>query len=120
MATAALCLAAGLDREAVGEGRRTFAGVAHRLETIAVRGGVAYVNDSKATNVASALVALESYEGGVHLIAGGLGKNQASPPLPEPAAARCRAVYLIGEATEEIAEPLARTGVALHRCSELD
>ena len=41
-------------------GLRSFAGVAHRLELIAERDGVAFVNDSKATNVASTLVALRS------------------------------------------------------------
>ena len=63
--------------------------MAHRLETIAVHDGVAYVNDSKATNVASTIVALESYDGGVHLIAGGRGKNQDFSALAEPVAERC-------------------------------
>ncbi len=90
MATAAVCLARGIERDAVAEALRTFAGVAHRLETIAVRDGVAYVNDSKATNVASTIVALESYDGGVHLIAGGRGKNQDFSALAEPVAERCR------------------------------
>jgi UDP-N-acetylmuramoylalanine--D-glutamate ligase len=120
MATAAVCLARGLDRAAVAEGLRTFAGVAHRLEVIAVRGGVAYVNDSKATNVASAIVALESYDRGVHLIAGGLGKNQDFSGLAEPVAERCRAVYLIGEASDELADALSATGVPLRRCDDLD
>ncbi|MFZ0091939.1 MAG: UDP-N-acetylmuramoyl-L-alanine--D-glutamate ligase, partial [Solirubrobacteraceae bacterium] len=73
MAAAAVCLARGIDREAVAAGLRSFAGVAHRLELIRVRDGVAFVNDSKATNVASTLVALRSYREGVHLIAGGRG-----------------------------------------------
>jgi UDP-N-acetylmuramoylalanine--D-glutamate ligase len=121
MATAAVCLARGIDRDAVAEGLRTFAGVAHRLETIAVRDGVAYVNDSKATNVASAIVALESFEGGgVHLIAGGLGKNQDFSPLAEPVSERCRAVYLIGADSGELARALAPSGVALRRCGELE
>ncbi|HEX5195189.1 MAG TPA: UDP-N-acetylmuramoyl-L-alanine--D-glutamate ligase, partial [Solirubrobacteraceae bacterium] len=120
MATAAACLARGIEREAVAEGLRTFHGVPHRLETIAVRDGVAYVNDSKATNVASAIVALASYDGGVHLIAGGLGKNQDFSPLAEPVARRCRAVYLIGAAGDELERALAATGVELHRCGELE
>jgi UDP-N-acetylmuramoylalanine--D-glutamate ligase len=120
MATAAVCLARGIDREAVAEALRTFSGVAHRLETIRVRAGVTYVNDSKATNVASTIVALQSYDGGVHLIAGGLGKNQDFSPLAEPVAERCRAVYLIGAATDQIAQSLATTGVALQRCGELE
>jgi UDP-N-acetylmuramoylalanine--D-glutamate ligase len=120
MATAAVCLARGIERDAVADALRTFAGVAHRLETIAVRDGVAYVNDSKATNVASAIVALESYDGGVHLIAGGRGKNQDFSALAEPVAERCEAVYLIGEATAELDAVLARTGVAVHRSEVLE
>ena len=120
MATAAVCLARGVDRDAVAEGLRTFTGVAHRLEAIEVRAGVAYVNDSKATNVASAIVALESYDGGVHLIAGGLGKNQDFSALAEPVAERCRAVYLIGDASDELADALSGAGVALHRCGALE
>ena len=58
MAAAAACLARGVDAEAVAAGLRTFAGVRHRLEQIAVKDGVACVNDSKATNVASTIVAL--------------------------------------------------------------
>ena len=54
MAAAAAALAMGLDREAVREGLRSFAGVPHRLEQVAEIGGVRFVNDSKATNVASA------------------------------------------------------------------
>ena len=63
MATAAACLARGVDAEAVATGLRTFAGVRHRLERIAVKDGVDWVNDSKATNVASTIVALEAFEG---------------------------------------------------------
>jgi UDP-N-acetylmuramoylalanine--D-glutamate ligase len=122
MAAAAVCLARGLESGAVADGLRTFAGVAHRLERIAEPAGVVYVNDSKATNVASTLVALASYAGGVHLIAGGRGKRQDFSPLAGPVAERCRAVYLIGEATEELADalaPAADDGVPLHRCGEL-
>ena len=79
-------------------GLRSFAGVPHRLQEVARREGVLYVNDSKATNVASTLVALQAFpEGGVHLILGGQGKSQDFAPLREPVAASCRAVYLIGE-----------------------
>ena len=119
MAAAAACLARGVDREAVADGLRSFAGVPHRLETIARRDGVAFVNDSKATNVASAIVALRSYGGGVHLIAGGDAKRQDLSPLAQPVAERCRAVYLIGEATDELADALAFAGVPLRRCGDL-
>ncbi len=115
MAVAAACLARGIDRDAVAAGLRTFPGVAHRLELIATRDGVAFVNDSKATNVASTLVALRSYAGGIHLIAGGRGKSQDFSPLAPVVAERCRAVYLIGEAASELEHALAPAGVALHQ-----
>ena len=119
MAAAAVCLARGLPADAVRAGLRTFAGVAHRLETIATRGDVAYVNDSKATNVASTLVAIGAYAGGVHLIAGGLGKSQDFTPLAPVVAEHCRAVYLIGEAAAEIELALAGSGVPVEHSGEL-
>ncbi len=114
MAAAAVCLARGIDAGAVVRGLRTFAGVAHRLELIAVRDGVSYVNDSKATNVASTAVALRSYANGVHLIAGGSGKQQDFTPLAPLVARRCAAVYLIGEAARR---PRAGAGSGRRRDS---
>jgi UDP-N-acetylmuramoylalanine--D-glutamate ligase len=120
MAAAAACLARGVDSAAVADGLRTFAGVAHRLELIGVHDGVSFVNDSKATNVASTVVALRSYRGGVHLIAGGQGKQQDFSPLAPLVAERCRAVYLIGEAAGEIAGALEQTGVPLEFVGDLE
>jgi UDP-N-acetylmuramoylalanine--D-glutamate ligase len=97
MAAAAAALARGLDPDAVRAGLRTFAGVPHRLEEVAQRDGVLYVNDSKATNVAAALVALASFEVPVHAILGGRGKGERYAPLREAVAAHCAAAYLIGE-----------------------
>ncbi len=114
MAAAAVCLARGLPPEEVAAGLRSFRGVPHRLEPVTVRYGVRYVNDSKATNVVSTIVALRSFvPASVYLIAGGQGKQQDFSPLATPVAERCRAVYLIGEATPALAEALAATGVAL-------
>ena len=93
-AAAAIALARGIDRDAVRAGLRTFAGVEHRLEEVARHDGVVFVNDSKATNVASTLVALASFAGmPVHLILGGQGKGQDFSPLRGAA----RHTYLIGE-----------------------
>ncbi len=119
MATAAACLARGIEPEAVAHGLRSFAGVPHRLEEIAVEDGVRWVNDSKAMNVASTMVALRSFPGGVHLIAGGRGKGQDFAPLAPLVRERCAAVYLIGEAAGELAGALAGAGVALHRVQDL-
>jgi UDP-N-acetylmuramoylalanine--D-glutamate ligase len=119
MAAAAVCLARGIDPEAVIDGLKSFKGVAHRLELIAVRDGVAYVNDSKATNIASTLVALDAYPARVHLIAGGVGKGQEFALLADAVASSCRAVYVIGEDGERIASALAVTGKPLLRAGEL-
>jgi UDP-N-acetylmuramoylalanine--D-glutamate ligase len=114
MAAAAVTLARGVDPDAVRAGLRSFRGVAHRLEPIAEVDGVAYVNDSKATNVDSTLVALRSYAAGqVHLIAGGRTKAQDFSPLAPLVAERCASVHLIGEGAGEIAAALAPADVPM-------
>lgn len=121
MAAAAVCLARGIDADAVRAGLRTFAGVPHRLEEIARHEDVLYVNDSKATNVASTLVALDAFAPGtVHLILGGQAKGQDFTPLREPVERGCQAVYLIGEDASLIASALAGMPVPLLECGELE
>jgi UDP-N-acetylmuramoylalanine--D-glutamate ligase len=99
-AAAAIALARGIDRDAVRAALRTFAGVEHRLEEVATHDGVLFVNDSKATNVASTLVALASFgdDTPVHLILGGKGKGQSFAALRGSA----HRIYLIGEDAERI------------------
>jgi UDP-N-acetylmuramoylalanine--D-glutamate ligase len=120
MAAAALTLARGLPAAAVREALATFDGLRHRLETVATVDGVAYVNDSKATNVAAAQGAVESYAGGVHLILGGRGKGSDYAPLAAPVAARAAAVYLIGETAAELRAALEPTGVPVHDSGDLE
>ena len=91
----------------------------HRLEEVAERNGVLFVNDSKATNVASALVGIEAFDGGVHLIAGGSLKGGGFDGLRGAVARRCRAVYLIGEASDRLAADLDGT-VPLQHCGDLE
>jgi UDP-N-acetylmuramoylalanine--D-glutamate ligase len=118
MAAAAVCLARGVDIDAVRDGLRTFAGVEHRLEEVATVDGVLYVNDSKATNVDSTLVALQSFAGTpVHLILGGRGKGQDFAPLRAPVAAGCAGVYLIGEAAPALRDVL---GDGARDCGDLE
>jgi UDP-N-acetylmuramoylalanine--D-glutamate ligase len=122
MAAAAAALSMGLDRDAVREGLRSFAGVPHRLEPVAEIGGVRFVNDSKATNVAAAVVGLRAFEGGVHAILGGSEKGEPFAPLLDPIRERCTACYLIGASADRMAEelaPLLESGVELHRCDDL-
>lgn len=115
MAAAAICLARGIDPDAVRSALRTFGGVEHRLEEVATIDGVLYVNDSKATNVASTLVALEAFDAPIHLILGGRGKGEDYTPLRAPVAERCAGAYLIGEEAERLAEV-----VGGERCETLE
>jgi len=122
MAAAAAALSMGLGREAVREGLRSFAGVPHRLELVAEVGGVRFVNDSKATNVASAIVGLRAFGGGVHAILGGSEKGEPFAPLLDPIRERCTAAYLTGATADRLAEELAPVvaDVPLRRCADLE
>ena len=120
MAAAAVCLARGVPEDAVVEGLRSFAGVPHRLEEIGTVDGVLYVNDSKATNVASAEVAINSFAGGVHLIAGGRGKGSDYGPLAAPVRERCRGVYVIGETAAALHDALLATDVPITDAGDLE
>jgi UDP-N-acetylmuramoylalanine--D-glutamate ligase len=101
---AALCARLlGVAGERVQAGLDAFQGLPHRLELVRERDGVRYVNDSKATNVASTLVALESFDTPIRLILGGQGKGEDYTPLRAPVAERCAGVYLIGEEAERLA-----------------
>ncbi|HEY6145211.1 MAG TPA: UDP-N-acetylmuramoyl-L-alanine--D-glutamate ligase [Solirubrobacterales bacterium] len=123
MAAAAAALAMGIDRDAVREGLRSFAGVPHRLEPVAEIGGVRFFNDSKATNVASAAVGIRAFDAGVHAILGGSDKDEPFAPLLDPLLERARACYLIGATAERMARELApavAAGVELHRCADLE
>jgi UDP-N-acetylmuramoylalanine--D-glutamate ligase len=120
MAAAAVCLARGLDPEAVAAGLRSFRGLAHRLEEVATVDGVLYVNDSKATNVASALVGIASFPGGVHAILGGRSKGGGFAELAPVVAERCRAAYLIGETAPQLRRDLEPAGIPLYDCGDLE
>ena len=119
MAAAALALARGIDPRAVREALATFPGVAHRLEEVARRRGVLYVNDSKATNPDSARVGIEAFPGGVRVILGGSLKGGDFRALRNVVSERCRAAYLVGEAEQQLARDLEGT-VTLHRCGTLE
>jgi UDP-N-acetylmuramoylalanine--D-glutamate ligase len=123
LAAASAALAMGLDRDAVREGLRSFAGVPHRLETVAELDGVRFVNDSKATNVASAVVGIHAFEGGVHAILGGSEKGEPFAPLLDPLRECAAACYLTGATADRLAAelaPLLADGVELHRCADLE
>ncbi len=113
-AAIAAARALGLGAGAILTGLETYPGLAHRMETVAVKRGVRFVNDSKATNPTSVAPALAAYEG-VHWIAGGQAKTGELDAVLTHLG-HVRAAYLIGEAAELFARlldgrvPVVRAG----------
>ena len=81
---------------------RAFRGLEHRLERVAVVGGVEFVNDSKATTVDAAIKAVESFDRPIVLILGGKDKGSDFAPLRALVATRVKTVVLVGKAKETI------------------
>ncbi|MBA2614511.1 MAG: UDP-N-acetylmuramoyl-L-alanine--D-glutamate ligase [Actinobacteria bacterium] len=120
-AATAAARAAGLADPAIATALSTFSGVPHRLELVGDVNGVAYVNDSKATNVAAVRPALEAYEDEpLHLILGGSLKGESFPSLAQAIGPNVLRAYLVGEATDELARALTEAGVAHERSGDLE
>ncbi|NWF30297.1 UDP-N-acetylmuramoyl-L-alanine--D-glutamate ligase [Streptomyces sp. PKU-EA00015] len=107
LAAAALARAFGVAPAAVRDGLRAFRPDAHRIEHVADVAGVAYVDDSKATNTHATEASLAAYEP-IVWIAGGLAKGATFDELVARSAARLRGVVLIGADRALIRDALAR------------
>lgn len=94
----------GLEDDEIRRGLATFAGLPHRMEEVARRGKVLFINDSKATNADAAEKALASFER-IYWIAGGRPKEGGIASLGDyfPKIAKA---YLIGEAANDFADTL--------------
>jgi UDP-N-acetylmuramoylalanine--D-glutamate ligase len=121
-AAPAAARALGVDDAEIASALRSFAGVPHRLELVREVGGVRYVNDSKATNVAAALRGLAAYPDPLHLILGGSLKGESFAPLARAIRERggVRSVWLVGEATDQLAQALEAEGLDSERVGTLD
>nr|WP_155551692.1 UDP-N-acetylmuramoyl-L-alanine--D-glutamate ligase [Stutzerimonas degradans] len=110
LAALALGHAVGLPFDAMLQTLRSFAGLAHRCQWVGERGGVAFYDDSKATNVGAALAAIDGLgadiPGKLVLIAGGDGKGADFSALHAPVARYCRAVVLLGRDADVLAAAL--------------
>ncbi len=102
LAAVAAAAAAGAPAAAIATALKRFPGLPHRLELVAERAGVRYVNDSKGTNVGAVVKSLEGYAGGVILIAGGKDKGASYAPLRPLVEGRVKALLLLGQAREKI------------------
>jgi len=105
-AAALAALAAGAHPDGIRSALADFRGLPHRLQPAGTVDGVAYVNDSKATNVDAVLRALEAFERSVVLIMGGRYKGDDFGLLREPLARGARALIVMGEAAGRILEKL--------------
>ena len=120
LAATACALWVGLAPEAIRRAIGRFRGVAHRIEFVRDRRGVQYYNDSKGTNVASTLRALESFAERIVLIAGGRGKGQDFAPLAAAARGRVGHAFLIGEDAPKLAAAFKEASVPATRCPSLE
>ncbi len=91
----------------VADGLRSFRALPHRLEPVREVAGVLWINDSKATNIASTAVALEALERPYVLLLGGRHKGEPYTSLADRMGGRCRTVIAYGESKEIILHDLA-------------
>jgi UDP-N-acetylmuramoylalanine--D-glutamate ligase len=96
----------GLEMPAMLQVLNEFPGLPHRMQFVARKRAVNYINDSKATNVAAAVASVESVEGMLVLVAGGEGKGGDFRDLANAVEPRLRAAVLIGTDAVAIAETL--------------
>jgi len=118
-AATAAARAAGVPDEAIAHALRTFAGVPHRLELVRELRGVRWVNDSKATNTSAARWGVAAYDAPLRLILGGSLKGEDFGPFARELPHSVRSIYLVGEATDELAAALDTAGRRYVRAGDL-
>lgn len=110
LAAAAAAEAFGVSAVALREGLRSFMPIEHRLESVAVVGGVEWVNDSKATNPDAVIKALTAFEGQpLTVLVGGRNKENDFTALAEALSSEANRVVVFGEAADELAGALSLT-----------
>ena len=109
MAASVMALLSGCGPGAVADALAEFPGLEHRLEFVREIGGVAFINDSKGTNVGAVVKSLESFSRPVILIAGGRDKDGDFTELRPFIRDKVKALVLIGEASDKIKKALDRS-----------
>lgn len=92
----------GVDEELIRQCLNSFPGVEHRLEKVAVKNGVTYINDSKATNVDACYVALQAIDKPIILIVGGKDKGNDYSVLHEIVKDKCKALVYLGADNQKL------------------
>lgn len=119
LAAIALAHSIGVTCERMMAPLQQFAGLPHRVQWVGELLGIAFYDDSKATNVGASCAALSGLGRKVVLIAGGDGKGQNFAPLSPAAAQHARAIVLIGRDAAEIAEALHGLSLPVVYCDHL-
>jgi UDP-N-acetylmuramoylalanine--D-glutamate ligase len=125
MAAALLAMSRGLKPSAIQKAFKKFKGVEHRIEEVGTVKGLRCVNDSKATNVDSTLVALRAFldakgaSKNILLILGGLHKGLPYTPLKAPIERGVKAILTIGAAARKVEEDLGGGLVPIFPCGDL-
>ena len=110
MAASAMAAAYGVPLSSIRETIRNFGGVAHRIEFVTEKEGVAYYNDSKGTNPDAAIKAVEAMNRPTILIGGGYDKNSSYDEWIDSFGEKVRYLVLVGATKEKIAETARRKG----------
>jgi UDP-N-acetylmuramoylalanine--D-glutamate ligase len=118
LAAALVAQAAGVARDRLAPGLTGFRGLAHRLETVGTVNGVVWINDSKATNVASTVVGVRAMDRPFVLLLGGKHKGQPYTPLIPLMTPMCRGIIAYGASAPLIAADL-RDSARLERVETL-
>ena len=109
-AATAAARAVGVPDEAIAQALEQFQGVPHRLELVAERGGVGWVNDSIATNTLAVRHGIAAFDVPVRLILGGRAKGEDYAAFARELPASVASIYLVGEATDQLAAALEAAG----------
>lgn len=120
LAAALAVAAAGVPHNQIAAGVRSFTALAHRMEAVREVDGVLWINDSKATNVTAAQVALAAVTRPCVLLLGGRHKGEPYTRLAPLLAERCRAVIAYGEAQPIIAQDLRAVGIVPQEAGDFD
>ena len=113
LAALALCRAIRLPYEPLLDALFKFEGLPHRVQKVAEISGVAFYDDSKATNVGATVAALMGMTSRIVLIAGGEGKGQDFSPLRDAVAKKAKGVVVIGRDGDKIGAAIEASGVAI-------
>ncbi len=92
----------GFENEKIKNALRSFKGVEHRLEFVKEIEGIKFINDSKATNIDSVIVALKSFDEPIFLILGGLDKGNDYSTIEDLVIKKVKKIYAIGSSAEKI------------------